>query len=138
VAALAERHYELAGQVLAAAIAHPGPGESTADAAVRIARERGREAAAALRKGRRGRGARAALRAAADAVEAIGYEPEVGRDEVLLLNCPFHAVMTTAPELVCGLNQALLAGVVEELGAEGVEARLEPAEGRCCVVLRTT
>jgi predicted ArsR family transcriptional regulator len=135
VASLPERRYELAGQVLAAAIAEPLPGEATRDSALRVARERGREAGTELRRPRRGRGARAALRAAAEAAGEIGYEPDGGRDQVLLLNCPFHAVMTAAPELVCGVNQALLEGLVEGLGAEGVDARLEPAEGRCCVVL---
>jgi hypothetical protein len=33
------------------------------------------------------------------------------------------------------MNQALVAGVLDGLGVEGIAARLAPLEGRCCVVL---
>jgi hypothetical protein len=44
---------------------------------------------------------------------------------------------SAAPELVCGLNQAFLAGVMEGLQAgASVEAVLAPRQGACCVELR--
>jgi predicted ArsR family transcriptional regulator len=134
-ASLPERRYDLAGQILAAAVAATPRGRSAKDMALRIARERG-VAAGAARGGPKPRGARATLAAAADVVAGLGYEPAAERDEVALLNCPFHAVMTAAPELVCSLNTALLAGVVEGVRGSGVVAELDPAEGRCCVLLR--
>lgn len=134
-ASLPERRYDLAGRILAAAVAS-APGAAPAkDAALRIARDRG-VAAGAAREGRRPRGARGTLAAACEVAAGLGYEPEATGDEVRLLNCPFHAVMTEAPELVCAMNTALLDGVVEGVGGTGVVAELDPAEGRCCVVLR--
>ena len=63
-----------------------------------------------------------------------GYEPYEGEPGVTLLrNCPFHAVAQRHPEVVCEMNRALLAGLVE--GSE-FEATLEPSPGRCCVALR--
>jgi predicted ArsR family transcriptional regulator len=70
-----------------------------------------------------------------------GYEPRREPDEpegerVVMANCPFHALSRTHTELVCGLNSDLIAGLTETLGGGVVTARLEPAPGRCCVVLR--
>jgi predicted ArsR family transcriptional regulator len=37
-------------------------------------------------------------------------------------------------DLVCAMNLHLLRGLIGELGA-GAQARLDPAEGRCCVTI---
>ena len=65
---------------------------------------------------------------------ARGYAP-VARDwKVVLRNCPFHTVAREFPPLVCGMNLALLEGMVE--GARWpCAATLDPAPGRCCVML---
>jgi predicted ArsR family transcriptional regulator len=60
-----------------------------------------------------------------------GYEPYDDDGVVRMRNCPFHAVAQRQPELVCGMNLALLRG----LCGSGAEARLEPGPGRCCVAL---
>jgi predicted ArsR family transcriptional regulator len=68
-----------------------------------------------------------------------GYQPF--RDEtgdIRLANCPFHELAATHRGLTCGMNLALLEGVLEGLGAEGIQARLDPQPGRCCVVLHET
>ena len=134
-ASLPERRYDLAGQILASAIAETPRAGSAQDAALRIARERG-VAAGAERAGKKPRGARGTLVAACEVAAEMGYEPDASGDEVLLLNCPFHTVMATAPELVCAVNTALLDGIVEGVRGSGVVAEFEPGEGRCCVVLR--
>ncbi|MFI8823270.1 helix-turn-helix transcriptional regulator [Streptomyces sp. NPDC053431] len=76
-----------------------------------------------------------------EAVEALaerGYEPYVETSEtagrvVRMRNCPFHAVAEAFPPLVCGMNLALLEGL---LGADGpVEARMDARPGECCVVV---
>lgn len=64
-----------------------------------------------------------------------GYEPRASADGVVLANCPFHALAQEHTSLVCGMNHDLLNGLVEELPAARLCARLDPAEGRCCVVL---
>ncbi|MER6046042.1 hypothetical protein ABT168_00855 [Streptomyces sp. NPDC001793] len=50
-----------------------------------------------------------------------------------LRNCPFHPPAAKAPELVCGMNHAFLAGSLEGLGVNGVQARHAPRPGECCV-----
>ncbi|MFF6787587.1 helix-turn-helix transcriptional regulator [Streptomyces filamentosus] len=52
---------------------------------------------------------------------------------VRMRNCPFHAVSERFPPLVCGMNLALLEGL---LGADGpVRARMDARPGECCVVV---
>lgn len=63
-----------------------------------------------------------------------GYEPRREGDRVVLANCPFHAIAQTHTALVCGANLALLDGLCERVG--DLDAVLEPAAGRCCVVLQ--
>lgn len=51
-------------------------------------------------------------------------------------NCPFHAVAERFPPLVCGMNLALLEGL---LGADGaVRARMDARPGECCVVIENS
>ncbi|QKG19406.1 helix-turn-helix transcriptional regulator [Actinomadura verrucosospora] len=87
------------------------------------------------------------LDALAKVLEERGYEPvredavdpenaegaEGGGGVVLRMrNCPFHAVAERFPPLVCGMNLALLEGLVE--GSEGVRVRMDARPGWCCVV----
>lgn len=66
-----------------------------------------------------------------------GFEPYADGDVVRLRNCPFHRLAQDHTELVCGMNLAMLAGASEATGA-WFEARLEPAEDRCCVAFEPT
>ncbi|MFF4119104.1 helix-turn-helix transcriptional regulator [Streptomyces sp. NPDC001714] len=66
---------------------------------------------------------------AADAEGATGATPAVVR----MRNCPFHAVAERFPPLVCGMNLALVEGL---LGTDGpVRARMAARPGECCVVV---
>jgi Predicted transcriptional regulator len=65
-----------------------------------------------------------------------GYEPEVVDGEIDLRNCPFHQLAQRHVELVCGLNHALLRGVLSARGENPDCARLAPRSGHCCVVIR--
>ena len=66
-----------------------------------------------------------------------GYEPVVtGDGHVDLRNCPFHKLAQRHVELVCGLNQALLRGVLAGHGEDPDRAELVPRPGRCCVTIR--
>lgn len=71
-----------------------------------------------------------------EVLDGLGFEPEPGPEAVRLRNCPFHALASRYTDLVCGLNQAFLSGVVDGCGAEGAEARLQPRPGFCCVEIR--
>jgi predicted ArsR family transcriptional regulator len=69
-----------------------------------------------------------------DVLRDRGYEPFEGESGSLQLrNCPFEAVAAEYPAVVCGLNLALLEGLLEGLGDETCRAVLAPAEGACCV-----
>jgi predicted ArsR family transcriptional regulator len=133
------RNYDLAGRLLAEAVDQAEPGEDVRKRLAALARAEGRTIGEAQRRSHKGRplSGRGSVDAVVDLAEGLGYEPvpDDGGDAIVLANCPFHALVATAPSLVCGLNLNLLAGAVEGLGASGVEPVLDPADGRCCVVL---
>lgn len=90
---------------------------------------------AARRRGRalRGRGAPiGGLEELADVLADRGYEPvaDEGGAVLRMRNCPFHAVAEQFPPLVCGMNLALLEGLVE---GSRVRVRMDPRPGWCCV-----
>jgi len=56
---------------------------------------------------------------------------------VRLRNCPFDALANECRPLVCGMNLALLRGLLAAAGTRGTRAQLRPPEaGSCCVVLK--
>jgi predicted ArsR family transcriptional regulator len=63
------------------------------------------------------------------------YDDETGT--IRLRNCPFHRLATRYTEVVCGMNLALLEGLVDGLGATGLRPALQPHPGHCCVVIET-
>ncbi len=65
-----------------------------------------------------------------------GYAPYRDDGVVRLRNCPFHQLAETFPVVACGMNLALLEGVVRGSGlGDRVAARMEPRPGECCVVI---
>lgn len=72
----------------------------------------------------------------ADVLAGHGYEPHIVEDEIVLGNCPFDALAREHTSLVCGLNVALIGGMLEGLGCAGLEACLDPQPGMCCVKTR--
>ncbi|HKD96653.1 MAG TPA: helix-turn-helix domain-containing protein [Micromonosporaceae bacterium] len=117
-----ERRYELIAEILADAVADD-PTRAD-DAARRQAHRHGRDLAAEL-------GPEAELLTTLD---DLGFSPECREGGVVLRNCPFHGLVARHTELVCGLNHAFLAGLVEGIDA-GVDACLQPHSGACCVQL---
>ena len=139
VVSLPPRAYDFVGSILVEAIEQAAPGESARASALRVARARGMELGEEMRLAARS-AARVAERAPAGAEAALsdlGYEPLRNEEGGLeLRNCPFHALARQSPALVCGLNQAFVAGLLTGLGNDSVRASLEPRAGRCCVHLR--
>ncbi len=134
---LPPRHYDLAAHLLAAAVDDSArTGTPVTKALTRVAEGRGRQlgerarAAAGTRPSRR-----ALIDAALDALAAHGYEPRLHGDEVVLANCPFHALVDEQRDLVCGMNHDLLCGMAAAVGDDVLMARLEPSDGVCCVRL---
>jgi predicted ArsR family transcriptional regulator len=124
---LPERRYDLAGELLAAALAEAETsGERPAAVLDRRAFRRGRELA---------EGAGAGRDAVLGVLEEYGFEPRVADDVITLANCPFHVLAQEHTELVCGMNLRLLAGVVDVVPGCDLAASLRPGPGSCCVRL---
>jgi predicted ArsR family transcriptional regulator len=72
-----------------------------------------------------------------DLLAQRGYAP-IADDAgtIRLRNCPFHRLAVDHRDLVCGMNQALIEGLLQALERQDVVASLEPDSDRCCVVIR--
>jgi len=127
---LPERHYDLIGRLLAAAIEDSErTGESPRATLGRRAYRAG------LQLGEEARTAPGQDDGLLHVLEEHGFEPRADGDDVLLGNCPFHVLAQSHTELVCGMNLHLMCGLLCGAGATGMTARLDPAPGRCCVRL---
>ncbi len=134
---LPERRYELAGRVFARALTAAAP--AARGALERAARAEGRTLGAVAR-GRTGvnGGADRLLANTLAVLDECGYDPARVNGEVRLRNCPFDALANECRPLVCGMNLALMRGVLAAAGTRGTRAELRPPEaGSCCVVLKT-
>lgn len=136
---LPERHYEMAGRLLARAVSDAErEGAPIGDTLARAARDTGRSIGEDARRRAGARPSRSRLVDATTTVlSACGYEPRIGPSGVTLANCPFHALAQEYRDLVCGMNLELMEGLVDSIEESKLEARLEPAPGQCCVRLLT-
>ncbi|HKE75773.1 MAG TPA: transcriptional regulator [Acidimicrobiales bacterium] len=137
---LPTRQYDLAAGLLAAAVNDATQtGTPVAEALTRVATERGRELGGQARQKVGKRPSRRSRVSAALAVLADqGYEPRTHGGEIVLANCPFHALVDEQRDLVCGMNRDLLGGLADAVGDDVLTARLAPSEGNCCVRLDTS
>jgi len=125
------REYELAARLLAIGVEGDTVGHSRT-ALRNAARQYGANLA------RQGQPGVSASQAVQTALAGHGFEP--WRDEagtIRLRNCPFHQLAAQHPDLVCGMNLALIDGLVSGLGAPAMHAALDPGKGRCCVTITT-
>jgi predicted ArsR family transcriptional regulator len=134
---LPERRYDLAGRLLVRAVAQAErTGTTVSEALQQVAARTGRSVGAQAASGLGHKAPSDEVEAAVlDALTADGYEPRRDGEGITLANCPFHALAREATDLVCGMNRAYLGGVLNGIGASGLDARLDPAPGRCCVRL---
>lgn len=131
-----ERRYDLMGSVFLRALRSQEPGETGEDAARRAAEETGLEMGRTERQRRAiaPPGPERALTVTTEVLEKTGYEPY--RDDrgcVRLRSCPFHDLAEQERDLVCGMNERLIEGVVRGLGNETLDVVLDPVPGQCCV-----
>ena len=131
---LPPRHYDLAAQLLAGAVVEA---QQSGRPPREVLDRRARDFGQTLASEQPGPGELGAL---VDLLKDDGYEPQVSAGDITLHNCPFHALAQEHTELVCGMNLHLLEGVLAGLGRTDMAARLDPAPGRCCVLIarRTT
>jgi predicted ArsR family transcriptional regulator len=135
-----ERRYDLLGRLLVDAVRTEAPGDQPRTHAFETARKAGLELGESVRRERRLRppGAERTLAVASEVLSDHGFEPSRVGEQLILRNCPFHALSRYAPELVCGMNQAFMDGFMRGLGNTTVDAALVPKSGQCCVTLRAT
>jgi predicted ArsR family transcriptional regulator len=131
-----QRRYELVAQLFAQSLEDPRAvpaREALYEAARRFGANLGQQAR--QRAGRRASQSRL-LSLADEQLEASGYEPYRDGPVIRLRNCPFHQVAQGHRSLMCGANLSLMQGLLNGLEVRGVQAGLEPDDGRCCVALR--
>jgi len=136
-ASLPERRYDLAGSLLATAVAESNRTgapvrDCLRDAARAAGQTIGQEARVAVANARRASERRDAV---VEVLARHGYEPETSRrGEIALANCPFHRLAEEHRDLVCGMNLDFLEGLLDGMGpTDRLSARLAPAPGYCCV-----
>lgn len=99
----------------------------------RSARSRG---AAAGRAARRQAPAEADGDLVFGALASQGYQPYRDGTGIRLRNCPFDALAIRFPPLICGMNLALLEGLLEGAAVSALQATLDPRPDDCCVALQ--
>jgi predicted ArsR family transcriptional regulator len=137
---LPQREYELAGRLMAAAIARSATtGEPVVEVLSQISHDYGQTIGTSACQ-QPPADAAAALELAIAVLSKYGYEPRRSNGspdhQVELANCPFHALAQEQTELACNMNHALITGVADALAPHGPDARLQPGPARCCVVLK--
>ena len=131
---LPERRYDLAGEVLAEAIHRSArDGCGVADAVHAAATEAGHRIATAaalyLDAGPDPRG----LGLVGAVLSRCGYAPRTVDAELRLTNCPFERLAAEHTDLICGMNLALVDGLLDALETSELRAVLAPTPGSCCV-----
>ncbi|GAA4377977.1 helix-turn-helix transcriptional regulator [Agromyces bauzanensis] len=118
---LPRRLYEVAGRIMAGAIADAADGEAPVMDSMRVV---------AATTGARLAGASADLD---EALARLGMEPMADGPDLVLGTCPFHGLARENPAIVCALNHALVCGMAQAVGDDPDRVRLDPGAGRCCV-----
>jgi predicted ArsR family transcriptional regulator len=122
------REYELAARLLVQAV-EADPSDRSRAVLAEAARRLGTELGSAFERDAGERDVKGVL-------TQQGYEPCGGADGVIRLrNCPFHQLTEQHREVVCGMNLALVEGLVDGLGAGGLRPVLDPQPGHCCVAI---
>jgi predicted ArsR family transcriptional regulator len=141
---LPPRHYDLAGHLLAGAVAQAQQsGEPPRQVLDQRAQDFGRamareQSGECEQPGQSEQSGPAETSALMSLLEVYGFEPRLAGSDIVLNNCPFHALAHEHPELVCGMNLNLLEGVLEGLGQTGMRACLDPGPSGCCVRMETS
>lgn len=138
---LPERRYDLVGAVLATAIERSArDAMPIMDAVLEAAREEGQRIAAEYADdrsaSRAGTEPLGKIERTAHVLAGHGYEPRPSVREICLANCPFDRLATEHTGLVCGMNLALVRGLIDGLDIGDLSAELAPEPGFCCVRVR--
>jgi predicted ArsR family transcriptional regulator len=113
------RAYRTAAELLAEAVEQAGAEETL----YRVARRHGRRTPPGAE--------------VTELLTGQGYAPVAdGPERIELRNCPFHRLAEQFPPVICGMNLAMITGLLAGAGLDGEwAARMDAAPGRCCVTL---
>ncbi|HEU5388359.1 MAG TPA: helix-turn-helix domain-containing protein [Streptosporangiaceae bacterium] len=130
-----QTRYALAASMMASALSAGGSGADGADSLQDVATSVGGTLGGEIRQQTQTNSAR--QEAVWHKLEQLGYEPQVEKSgEWTLRNCIFSELSTSHRELVCGMNAALIGGVVD--GAHLLSLHVErrrAAWPACCIRL---
>jgi predicted ArsR family transcriptional regulator len=132
------RDYELAAHLMAMAMEQAGR-RSASRELERVARDFGASLGQEQREQLGPRpGRRRQTSAIEDVLSRYGFAPYREGHDVRLGNCPFHSLAREHTGLACGMNLALIDGLLAGMQLSGTTARLDPRPEQCCVVLGPT
>lgn len=130
-----QTRYALAASMMASALSAGGSGADGADSLQDVATSVGGALGGEIRQQTQTNSAR--QEAVWHKLEQLGYEPQVEKSgEWMLRNCIFSELSTSHRELVCGMNAALIGGIVD--GAHLLSLHVErrrAAWPACCIRL---
>ena len=117
------RNLTLLGRLLSEAIRRGSEdGDPVRRALLDAARDAGQEAGCRMPPARSAAGRRRSL---VELLAGLGYVPHASGGALSLSNCPYEPVAGQDRQLVCSMNQALVAGAVDGLGLRGTECSLQ-------------
>jgi predicted ArsR family transcriptional regulator len=122
------RRYDLLAELLARIVERVAP-DAAAEVAEDVGREYGRELAAEVGLAK-DEGFDTAVTAVAKAMMGVGFDSEANTEDRLIVTrfCPFGEAAANHPEIVCKLDQGIVAGLLESTNAEGVPVVTPHAE----------
>lgn len=116
-----QRHYDLAGDLLAGAVERSAEtGTPVRDALHELAEAEGRSQGAVATS-------------LPEALEENGFEPLPEGDDLVLGNCPFHRLAQDHTAVVCEMNLWLVRGMAEGAGEHGCRIENDPGAAGCCI-----
>lgn len=121
-----QTRYTLAASMMATALS--GRSASLPEVAHDVGTRLGRAVRARTRRGRR--------EAVRQQLAELGFEPqEQPSGEVVLRNCVFRELSDAHRELICGMNAALVRGLLDGAQLHSLHVEGGPPEPTCCVRL---
>jgi predicted ArsR family transcriptional regulator len=114
------RRYDLLAELLARIVERVAP-DTAAELAEEVGREYGRELAAEVGLSEEA-GFDTAVAAVAKVLMGVGFESEANTEDRLIVTrfCPFGEAASNHPQIVCRLDQGIVAGLLESVHATGV------------------
>ncbi len=114
------RRYDLLAELLVRMVKRVAP-DDAAELAEEVGREYGRELAAEVGLAK-DEGFDTAVAAVAKAMMGAGFDSEANAEDRLIVTrfCPFGETASRHPEVVCKLDQGIVAGLLESANAAGV------------------